>query len=117
MNANIRSGFNRLFVILTGAWVAYCLLVYPLQEQRRAAKRELKVFDECYRADPHFKACSDYAIAISRVNEWPLKTYWKRESWFLGLVIIAVPLLVYGVCRVVGVLSVWVWRGFSGSSA
>jgi hypothetical protein len=28
MKANIKRGFNRLFAVLTAAWVLYCLFVY-----------------------------------------------------------------------------------------
>lgn len=40
MLANVKRGFNRLFVVLTPIWVVYCLLVYPMQ---RLAKRTLRV--------------------------------------------------------------------------
>ena len=116
MKVNVRHGFNRLFIVLTAAWVVYCLLVYPLQQGQRAVRRQAAIFQECYQNTPNFKACSQYAVAISGVNDWSLKSYYERESWFLGLLVVTVPLLVYGLCRGAGVLSVWIWRGFVSSN-
>ena len=41
---------------------------------------------------------------------WSLKAYYARESWFLGLVVVAIPLLAYAV-------GLWVWRGFGANPA
>jgi hypothetical protein len=38
MKANVRHGFDRLFVVLTCAWVIYCLLVYPIQQAKSAGR-------------------------------------------------------------------------------
>ena len=64
-----------------------------------------------------FKACSQYAETLSGANGWSLKSYYRRESWLLGLALVAVPLLVYGLCRGAAVLTMWVWRGFSALRA
>ena len=38
MSTNLRSGFNRLFVVLTFVWAVYWLLGYPIQRQRQVDK-------------------------------------------------------------------------------
>jgi hypothetical protein len=114
MQANVKRGFNRLFVLLVPVWVAYCLIVYPMQQQIHAEKAEKAEFLQCWQAStpPDFKGCADYAEIKSGVNGWSLKAFYARESWALALVVVTVTLVVYGVCRGVAALGLWVWRGF-----
>lgn len=113
MQANVKRGFNRLFVVLSAVWVIYILVIYPLQ-RREAAHNDLqREFRDCYESDyGKIKDCYEYARAKSGADMWSLRAYYFRESWFLALIVVAVPLLAYGVCR--GLLEVgwWVWGGF-----
>jgi hypothetical protein len=61
--------------------------------------------DEC--TGQEFRSCIDNAeLKASRGMElWSLKAYYSREAWFLGLIVVAVPLLAY-------VVGLWVGRGF-----
>ena len=58
------------------------------------------------------KDCVDYADAISGANKWSLRAYYARESWFLVVIVGAVPLLAYGLCRGLLATGLWVGRGF-----
>ena|ERR1700680_3174520 len=105
-------GFRRLFAVLTPLWIAYCLIVYPMQRRAQAEKIEKTEFMGCYRQTPDFKGCADWARIKAGTDLWTLRAFYARESWFLALVVVAVPLLAYGFCRV----TVWVCRGFAPAS-
>lgn len=116
MEINVERGFNRLFLVLTGLWVVWCLLVYPLWRQQRAETAFHAEMADCYQHElgkgPDFRDCLQYAEVISGVDSWSLKSYFERESWFLALFVVMVPLVAYGLCRGIGALSMWVRRGF-----
>lgn len=118
MGVNVRRGFNRLFIVVTGGWVIFCLFVYPIQHRHRAARLYTATLDDCYQNElgkgQEFRDCLQYAQLISGVGDWSLKSYYSRESWFLGLVILGGPIGMYAACRGIGALSKWVWRGFFG---
>jgi len=113
MQANLKRGFNRLFVVLTALWVVYCLFVYPTQQRHHAEKVYGLEFRYCFERDGQpFKECIQYAQLKSGLDTWTLRAYYSRESWFLVLVIVAVPALAYGLCRALLTIGRWVWRGF-----
>jgi hypothetical protein len=107
--ANVKRGFNRLFAVLTAVWITYCLIVYPLQRQAQASKIEKTEFLSCWHESTDMKGCMDYARLKAGTDRWSLRAFYTRESWFLALVVVGVPLLAYGCCRVLA----WVWRGFN----
>jgi hypothetical protein len=123
MGANIRRGFNRLFVVLTFVWAVYCLLVYPIQQERQVDKVFKGEFQNCFDhllgKGQEFRECINNAElkATAGMAMWSLNAYWTRESWFLVLVVVAVPLLVYGICRGAAAIGTWVWRRFRPNSA
>ena len=104
----MRRGIARLFVVLTPLWMAYCLVVYPMQQRSQAQKVEKAKFLDCYAKSADFKGCADWARADAGTDMWTLRAFYARESWLLALALIGVPLLAYAACRVV----VWVGRGF-----
>ena len=113
MKANLKRGFNRLFVVLTPLWVVYCLFVYPICQQQHAHQIGEREFHDCYERDRQpFKECVEYAALKSGEGEWSLRAYYSRESWFLMLVVVAVPALTYVVCRGLLAIGRWVWLGF-----
>lgn len=116
MRVNVKRGFNRLFVVLTVAWFVYCLFWYPTQQPldaQQAFERELR---DCYGhkmgQGQEFKDCLVFAEVKSGINDWSLKAFYTRESRFLALIVIVVPIATYGVCRGLAALSQWVWHGF-----
>jgi|ERR1035437_105622 hypothetical protein len=118
MKINAKRGFNRLFVVLTALWVVYCLFAYPIQQRQHAHEVYAREFHDCLqRNDALFKECFQYAELKSGENEWSLRAYYSRESWFLALVVVAVPLLAYGLCRGLFAIGRWVWRGFQSSES
>src|SRR5271165_5876673 len=97
MQVNLKRGLNRLFVVLTALWVVYCLFVYPIQQRQHPHEVYEREFHDCFERDRQpLKECFEYAELKSGVNEWSLRAYYARESWFLVLVIVAVPALAYG---------------------
>ena len=110
---NVKRGFNRLFVVLTGLWIVYCCFIYPMQQRRHARQVFQREFYDCFEPNGHlFSECIQYAELKSGENEWSLKAYYARESWFLVLVIVALPFFVYGLFRSLMALVWWVWLGF-----
>jgi hypothetical protein len=105
----MKRGLRRLFVVLTPIWIAYCLIVYPMHRRAQAEKIERTEFMGCYQQTPDFKGCADWARIKAGADLWTLKAFYARESWFLALVVVMVPLLAYGLCRV----AVWVAHGFA----
>jgi hypothetical protein len=108
----MKRGFKRLFAVLTPLWIVYCLFVYPMQRRAQAEKIEQHEFQDCYQGTPDLKGCSDWAKIKAGTDLWTLRAFYSRESWFLALVVVLVPLLAYGCCRVI----VWVAHGFAPSS-
>ena len=109
----MRLGFTRLFLILTVCWAVYWLLIYPIQKQRDADKILRSELQECQ--DDELRGndlddCETWAQATAGTFMWTLMAYYAREAWFLLIVLIAVPLLVYGFCRATAFAAVWVWR-------
>jgi len=90
------------------------LFVYPIHRHAQAEKIEKTEFMSCWQEShpPDFKGCADYARLKAGTDMWSLRAFYTRESWLLALVVVAVPLLAYGCCRVL----VWVWRGFMSAS-
>ena len=96
MRANLKRGFNRLFVVLTALWVVYCLFVYPTQQRAQAERVFKSEFHDCYDLKgQRFSECFNYAKLASGEDLWSLRAYYSRESWFLALIVIAVPPLAY----------------------
>ena len=109
----MRRGFNRLFFILTVCWAVYLLLIYPIQEHRDADKILQSELQKCYHdglVGNDLDDCETWAQATAGTPMWTLKAYYARESRFLLIILIAVPLLVYGFCRVTAFAAVWVRR-------
>ena len=83
------------------------------QHARTVTERELR---DCYEhklgKGRAFSECLKYAELKSDVDMWSLKAYYSRESWFLVLIVVAVPPPGYGLCRGLLAVSWWVWRGF-----
>ena len=114
----MRRGFNRLFFILTVCWAVYLLLIYPIQKHRDADKILQSELQKCYHDELRgndLDDCETWAQATAGTPMWTLKTYYARESWFLVFILVAVPLLVYGFCRVATSATLWVWRGFKAT--
>jgi hypothetical protein len=110
MQANVKRGFSRLFAVLTPLWIVFCLFVYPMQQRAHAEKVEKIEFLSCWQESqpPDMKGCADYARLKAGTDMWSLRAFYARESWFLALVVVLVPLLVYGCFRI----AAWVLRGF-----
>jgi hypothetical protein len=110
MEANVKRGLRRLFAVLTPLWIVYCLFIYPLQRHAQAEKIEKTEFLSCWRESnpPDFKGCTEWARLKAGTDMWSLRAFYTRESWFLGLIVVVVPPLAYGFCR----MALWVWRGF-----
>ena len=111
ISPNLRRGVNRLFVALTFVWAVYCVLVYPIQRQHQVDKVFKGEFQNCFEHElgkaQEFRECINNAElkASAGMEMWSLKAYYARESGFLGLIVVAIPLLAYAV-------GLWVWREF-----
>ena len=93
---HVRSGFNRLFVVLTFVWAVYCLLVYPIQREHQVDKVFKGEFQNCLdeSTGQEFRDC---------INNAELKASTGMEMW-------SIPLMVYAV-------GLWVWHGFKSNPA
>ncbi len=110
MQLNIRRGINRAFAVLIPIWIIYCLLVYPMQRRLQAEYAEKTEFQRCWEQSnpPDMKGCMEYAAVKAGTDMWTLRAFYARESWFLALVVIGIPVLAYSLCRVI----LWVCTGF-----
>ena len=118
MQPNFKRGFNRLFIALTVLWAVYCLVVYPMQKWSEAYKEYgAHIEANCWAARGNeLEDCRKYEEISSGVGMWTLKAYYTRESWLLALVVVAVPLLSYGLLRGLMLLGTWFWRGFTSET-
>ena len=118
MQPNFERAFNRVFVVLAVLWALYCLVVYPMQKWSEADKEyHAHIEENCWaaRGNEVFD-CWKYEEIRSGVWMWTLKAYYTRESWLLGLVVVAVPLLSYGWLRGLLSLGAWFRRRFTSDS-
>jgi hypothetical protein len=116
MQLNLKRGFHRIFALLCVVWVVYCLVLYPLQQRQRAERAYGVGMQDCFEhhLNPNeFHDCIQYAEINSGLDLWTLRAYYTRESWFLASVVVAVPILAYGLCRVGVATGRWVLRGFT----
>jgi hypothetical protein len=123
VSANVRRGFNRLFLMLTLGWAISWAVLYPLgrqwEDQRETLskyRKDVKNCDQLVVERPGWaltKNCYEHAVT-SRENALELssfKNFWIYPVAFRRLfvpLIILPPLAMYGLA----VLSVWLWRGF-----
>lgn len=123
MPVNIKRGFNRIFVVLTVLWAAYCLFGIPTQMQRAAFDIYLGMERPCWdaRATSNLqldqqlsKDCNDFAMKMYQdaLTPWEWKNYYRTKWPFILAGVVLVPLAVYAVCRTVGSAWVWIVRGF-----
>jgi hypothetical protein len=109
----VKRGLKRLFAVLTPLWIVYCLFVYPMQRRARAEKIEKIELMNCLHETPDLKdtnwGCTDWARLKAGTDLWTLRAFYARESWLIALVVVVVPFMAYGFCRV----TVWVCRGFT----
>jgi hypothetical protein len=117
---NTKRGFNRIFAILAAAWVLYCLLVYPLRTQKRLVDDAIKHGSECYdgAADSNArKTCLELwsKVADDAAHEWTLRNYYKTAWPYILGAIALIPAAVYSLCRLVGFVFGWVYKGFGSA--
>jgi hypothetical protein len=116
---NFKRGFNRLFVVLTVVWALYCLVVYPMQQRRKAQSHYTADSQSCYETElkeskPKFDACLKTAKEEwqTSVDQWSVKNFYIGQWPLLLAAIVGLPLLLYGCLRGIATVSLWVWRGF-----
>ena len=117
MQANVKRGFNRLFVVLTAIWAVYCLILYPAQQRREALKVYSDEYHNCYDTEHHQekpKDCAKQAQELwqTTVDQWSVKNFYIGDFWLLLVIVVVLPMVVYGFCRGLAGLTLWVWRGF-----
>jgi hypothetical protein len=123
VSANVKHGFNRLFLVLTLAWATFWAVLYPLYFQWEGQEKAFTEYDKenkncdklivenpewdmtknCYqRSQENYKNKLRF-YSFSHFWAYPA-VYWKI---FLPLVVVP-PAVVYGLAA----LAVWVWNGF-----
>jgi hypothetical protein len=117
MPVNIKRGFNRAFVVLSGLWALYILIVFPVMKRNDADRNYGSHLREC--TEPthteRLEDCTRFVEAIygPEMEQWTLRSYYKTAWPYLLIVIIVLPIVVYGILRVAGLLFMWVRRGFA----
>lgn len=120
---DFKSGFNRLFLVLTFGWAIFWAVLYPLghqwEEQRGTLaqyRKDVKNCDQLVVESPGWALTKDcYEDAFSNLKN-TLEFYSFKNFWIFPVVfwrlfvplIVLPPLALYGLA----VLSVWIWRGF-----
>ena len=118
-----KRGFNRLFLVLTIAWVIFWAVLYPLHLQWEGQVNALTEYhkdnkncDELFVERPGWDMTKDcWKVAQSNFKStlefYSFKHFWVYPVAFWPLfvpLIVLPPVAVYGSA----VLSVWIWRGF-----
>jgi hypothetical protein len=120
MNPNLRRGFNRVFVVLTFVWVAYCLVGYPWQRREEAFEQYREEQEICSNGVDYIHP-NDIGECLKRAERnwqanyqtWSGKNFYLGLWWILLLAVVGFPLIAYGCCRGAAAVGLWVWRGFS----
>jgi hypothetical protein len=123
VSANVKRGFNRLFLVLTLAWATFWAILYPLHlqwEGQQAAlvehDKENKNCDKLTVENPEWSMTKNCYQRSSENFQNTLDHYSFRNFWaypvrfwelFLPLIVVP-PVVVYGLA----VLVVWVRNGF-----
>jgi hypothetical protein len=105
---NFLRGFNRLFVVFAVLWATYFLVLSPFAERSRDRANYQSNQDNC-RDYPNHPATFCLESAKERFDN---TRKMAADSWWISLrvTIISIP-LIYGLCRVLGAVGGWVWRG------
>ena len=118
---SIKGGFNRLYVVLTVAWIAYCAVIFPLQQRKEGLSTEFDRYVEdrgaCKEEQASESASRDCLKKADeawreRLKDWSFsKTY--ADTWKLILgASLGVPVVLYGLIRGLAAVCVWIWRGY-----
>jgi|ERR1700732_2465166 hypothetical protein len=116
MTTDFKRGFNRLYFVLVLIWAVYCLFVYPSRKQVEAYNEYRNEQTVCY-ADPGPLGLED-CLQIAEQNYHGRLRWCSGRDFYLKLwpiwlfILIIFPLVLYGVCRGLAVIGVWVWHGF-----
>jgi hypothetical protein len=122
LSANLKRGFNRLYIVLACMWAVYFLFVYPQQQKAEALRQQNHDATICYASEyalPHgLRDCLTLAEHSfqTRVDMWSPRNFYLRGWWLLSVVVLLLPLIGYGLCRGAAAVSLWVWRGFRVTS-
>ena len=115
MNPNVRRGLNRIFVVLTGLWVLYCLIGYPFQMRIEAVKKQDANMRGCYGAS-HDVQKDCYATVqqayLNEVSQYEMPGYYKWSWPFLLAFAMGLPIVAYLFGYTLIATFVWVIRGF-----
>ena len=123
MTANVKRGFNRLFLVLTLVWATFWVVVYPMHGQWEGQQKALEEYDKakknCDAIDmerpdyPTLDNCykQSWENYRNQLEPYSFKNFWwfPAAFWEGLLPIIALPpALVYGLVA----LGVWIRNGF-----
>ena len=119
MGANVKRGFNRVFIVLASVWAAYCLVIYPKQQIKKADAEYAEFIGVCnanpYAPQDEKADCLKQAELTFKVGvePWTFRNFYRGLWWLLILAVVIFPLVVYGCCRGAAAVGLWVWREFT----
>jgi hypothetical protein len=119
MPLNSKRGFHRLFFVAYLCWSVYILFVVPWREWHEADERHTAQLVTCGMGAPdELNYCLTSAENLAKArDEWRLREYYPGRFWYIVEQLIAVPAIVYVLCRGIGLLLLWLYRGFSPRTA
>jgi hypothetical protein len=120
MRVSWKKGFNRLFVIPACGWAIYALWYAPVQKWHGSFDLAYDDWSQCLSAAAH----AQDKVQLEHCNakhERDLRriphTAWTGlglVGWYLLMAEAAIPpLIIYWLLRAAGLISIWIWRGFS----
>ena len=127
MRINVKRGFNHLYIVLAALWAAYWLFAYPEMRSLEITSKWMEDQKGCYvdwgsvipKAEIQFRMDeSERCFESLRRNYRTEVGRWSGKAFYLGmwplllLVVVAFPVLLYGICRGAAAAGAWVWRGF-----
>jgi hypothetical protein len=123
VGANVKVGFNRLFLVLAFGWAICWAVLYPLQRQWEGQheafikyRKDIKNCDQLVVERPEWALTKNCYVQAMTNWQNTLKFYSFKKFWifpvmfwrlFVPLIVLP-PILVYGLAA----LTVWIWRGF-----
>jgi hypothetical protein len=97
LELNRERRINRILMLSVG-WAVCCLLLYPLVQREQARRFYEHDTQRCFwgpiQDSPEH--CRWVALNDSGISDWSMTTFYQRESWHLAVVVVAMPLIAYG---------------------
>ncbi len=122
LSGNVKFAFNRLFLVVSIAWLFYAVVILPsnkvegplTRELAREAAEENACRDKASQGGVELSHCLKAGDDASqmRIRELSLKHVYATEWPEILTVSLGIPLLAYGAIRGIAAICLWIWHGY-----